>query len=43
MNLKGLSTWQKAEAIISIAHPQYRDELIAAADSMHIWRKNNKR
>lgn len=43
VNLKGLSTWQKAEAIISIAHPQFRDELIAAADSMHIWRKSNKR
>ena len=43
VNLKGLSTWQKAEAIISVAHPQFRDELIASAESMHIWRRSNKR
>ena len=43
VNLKGLSTWQKAEAIISVAHPQFRDELIAQADKMHIWRHSNKR
>lgn len=40
--LKGLSTWQRAEAIISIAHPQFRDELIAEADKMKIWRRSNK-
>ncbi len=27
VNVKGLSTWQKAEAIISVAHPDFRDEL----------------
>lgn len=43
VNLKGLPTWQKAEAIISVAHPQFRDELIAAAESMHIWRRSNRR
>ena len=42
-NLKGLSTWQKAEAIIDLAHPDFRDELIANAEKMHIWRKSNKR
>lgn len=42
-NLKGLSTWQRAEAIISIAHPQFRDELIAEAEKMNIWRRSNKR
>ena len=36
VNLKGLSTWQKAEAIISVAHPDFRDELIKEAESMHI-------
>jgi butyryl-CoA:acetate CoA-transferase len=41
-NLKGLTTWQKAEALISIAHPAFRDELIAEADKMHIWRRSNK-
>lgn len=43
VNLKGLSTWQRAEAIISIAHPQFRDELIASAEKMNIWKRSNKR
>lgn len=42
VNIKGLSTWEKAEAIISIAHPDFRDELIAEAEKMHIWRRSNK-
>ena len=43
VNLKGLSTWQKTEAIISVAHPQFRDPLIAEAEEMHICRAGNKR
>ena len=43
VNLKGLSTWQKAEALISVAHPDFRDQLIAEADKLHIWRNSNKR
>ena len=42
VNLKGLSTWEKAEAIISVAHPQFREELIQQAERMHIWRRSNK-
>ena len=42
VNLKGLSTWQRAEAIISIAHPAFRDDLIKEAQNMGIWRKSNK-
>ena len=42
VNLKGLTTWQKAEAIISIAHPDFRDELIKKATEQKIWRKSNK-
>ena len=41
-NLKGLSTWQKAEAIINLAHPDFREELIAQAAKMNIWRRSNK-
>ncbi len=43
VNLKGMATWQKAEAIISVAHPDFRDELIKEAEKMHIWRRSNRR
>ncbi|SHI28037.1 acetyl-CoA hydrolase/transferase family protein [Desulfosporosinus lacus] len=39
VNLKGLSTWQRAEALISIAHPDFREELIAQAKKLKIWRQ----
>ncbi len=40
--LKGKSTWQRAEALINIAHPDFRDELIREADAMKIWLRGNK-
>ena len=43
VNLKGMSTWERSEALIGIAHPDFRDELIKSAEAMHIWRKSNKR
>ena len=43
VNLKGMSTWQRSEAIISIAHPDFRDELIQSAEQMNIWRPSNRR
>lgn len=43
VKLAGLATWQMAEALISIAAPEFREELIAEAESMGIWRKSNKR
>ena len=42
VNLKGKSAWERAEALISIAHPDFRDELIAEAEKLKIWRKSNK-
>lgn len=41
-NMKGRSTWERAEALINIAHPKFRDELIKEAGEMKIWRKTNK-
>ena len=43
VNLKGMSSWQRAEALISVAHPEFRDQLIKDAEKMNIWRASNKR
>lgn len=42
VNLKGKSVWQKAEALISVAHPDFREQLIKDAEAMNIWRRSNK-
>lgn len=43
VNLAGASTWERAERLISVAAPEFREELIAAAEAQRIWRKSNKR
>lgn len=42
VDVKGMSTWQKAEAIINIAHPDFREELIREAERMNIWKRSNR-
>ncbi|MDD6815580.1 MAG: acetyl-CoA hydrolase/transferase C-terminal domain-containing protein, partial [Firmicutes bacterium] len=37
-NLKGKNTYERAELLVSIAHPDFRDELIEAAKKMGIWK-----
>ena len=43
VNLAGLTTWQRAEKLIGIAHPDFREDLIKAAEAQHIWRRSYKR
>jgi acyl-CoA hydrolase len=43
VNLAGRSTWERAEMLISIAHPRFREELIAQAEKQKIWRRSNRR
>ena len=42
-DMRGLSTWERAEAMISLAHPDFRDELVRSAEEMGIWRPRNKK
>ena len=43
VNLKGATTWERAERIISIAHPNFQEALIQEAERMKIWRRSSKR
>ena len=43
VSLKGKSTWERAEALISIAHPAFRGELVEAAEKMRIWSQSSSR
>ncbi|AGA70655.1 acetyl-CoA hydrolase [Desulfitobacterium dichloroeliminans LMG P-21439] len=42
VNLKGATTWQRAERLINLAHPDFREELIKEAEKLRIWRRSNK-
>lgn len=42
-NLKGLASWQRAEALINIAHPDFRESLIKEAERLKIWRPSQRR
>jgi butyryl-CoA:acetate CoA-transferase len=41
-NMKGMSTWERAERLIEIAHPDFQDELVKEAEKMGIWKTSSK-
>jgi acyl-CoA hydrolase len=41
-SVKGKSVWERAEALINVAHPQFREQLIQNAEKMGIWRRSNR-
>ncbi|WP_300295702.1 acetyl-CoA hydrolase/transferase family protein [uncultured Intestinimonas sp.] len=43
VDLKGKNIWDRAELLISIAHPDFRDGLVAEAERLGIWRPSNRR
>ncbi|MEN6391560.1 MAG: acetyl-CoA hydrolase/transferase C-terminal domain-containing protein [Syntrophomonas sp.] len=40
--MKGMSVWQRAEGLINLAHPDFRDVLIKDAERQGIWRRRHK-
>jgi len=42
-NIKGKSTYERAKAIIGLAHHDFRDEQVKDADAMNIRRRSNKK
>lgn len=43
VNLAGKTVWERAEALISIAHPDFREQLVRAAEVQRIWLPSNRR
>ena len=42
-DLAGRSIWERAERIINIAHPDFREELFQGAEKLGFWKRSNKK
>lgn len=43
VNLAGQNTWDRAEMLIGIAHPDFREELEKEAEKIGIWKRSNRK
>ncbi|MCW7753839.1 4-hydroxybutyrate CoA-transferase [Desulfobotulus sp. H1] len=41
--VRARSTWERAEMMVNIAHPDFRDELVKKAEAQKIWKRSNKK
>ncbi len=42
VNLRGRNLWERCERLISIAHPEFREDLVRQAEALGIWRNRNR-
>lgn len=42
-DLAGRSIWERAERIINVAHPDFRDELFRGAEELGFWKRSNRK
>ena len=42
VNLRGKNLWKRAELLVSIAHPDFQDDLVKQAEKIGLWRKGSK-
>lgn len=42
-DLAGRSIWERAERIINVAHPDFRDDLFREAETLGFWKRSNKK
>ena len=42
-DMNGLTTWERAEKLIGLADPDFREDLIREAEEQKVWRRSNKR
>jgi len=42
VRMKGQPTWKRAELLVSVAHPDFREELIQQAEAMNLWRPSRE-
>ncbi len=42
VNMKARSVWGRAESLVSIAHPDFREDLIKSAQENGIWSRTNR-